>query len=471
MLMKTVYLRPFFDFLGEVLLANRSEFESICNVYLLKNGGIIVKKLWMLLLTLTSMLALAACSSGAEDNTTASGEAGDKIELTYWYAWGDKIGENNENLVKQFNESQDKIHVTAEFQGTYDELHAKTQAAVAAKNPPEVTMNEISSIQTFAEAGMTQDLTALVEADDEINMDDFNPGLMGNSYVDDKLYGLPYLRSTPILYVNKNIFAEAGIDPKSIITWEDFENTAKQLTTEDRVGITMPIDIWLFEAFVAQAGGQMINEEGTEAAFNEPAGVEALDLWKRMSEEGSMRIPGGETTAAADLARQDFVNGKSAMFFSSTADLSLMLQLAEENGFELDTAMMPKNKEQKVPTGGANLVMIAGLDEEKQQAAWEFIKFMTAPEQTAYASAYTGYLPSRLSAADSETMKQLYEEKPQFKVAVDQLQYGNARPMVTGYPEVIKILIEEIQKMTLDTSIEPKAALDAAAERANSVIK
>jgi len=215
----------------------------------------------------------------------------------------------------------------------------------------------------------------------------------------------------------------------------------------------------------------MVNKKGTEVAFNEAPGVEALSLWKSMLEEGTLRIPGGEPKAAADQARQDFVNGKSAIFFSSTADLSLMLQLAEENGFELDTAMMPKHKEQKVPTGGANLVMIAGLDKEKQQAAWEFIKFMTATEQTAYASEYTGYLPSRISAQETEKIQKLYQEKPQFKVAVEQLQYGNARPMVAGYPEVIKILTEEIQKMAIDPSIEPKAALDAAAERANAVIK
>ncbi|MDQ0999661.1 sn-glycerol 3-phosphate transport system substrate-binding protein [Neobacillus niacini] len=433
-----------------------------------------MKKKRLLPLILTAMISLTACSGNQEANTTAAEggtKDGEKIELTYWYAWGDKIGENNENLVKQFNESQDKIQVTAEFQGTYDELHAKTQAAVAAKNPPEVTMNEISFIETFAKAGMTQDLTSFVEADPEINMDDFNPGLMGNSYVDGKLYGLPYLRSTPIMYVNKTIFEEAGIDLKSIVTWEDFTNAAKQLTTKDRVGISMPVDIWFFEAFLAQAGGQVINKKGTEFTFNKAAGVEALSLWKNMFEEGTLRIPGGEPKAAADQARQDFVNGKSAMYFSSTADLSFMLQLAEENSFELDTAMMPKHKEQKVPTGGANLVMSAGLDEEKQQAAWEFIKFMTAPEQAAYASEYTGYLPSRISAQETETIQNLYKEKPQFKVAVDQLQYGNARPMVSGYPEVVKIVIEEIQKMILDPSIEPKAALDAAAERANAVIK
>lgn len=421
------------------------------------------------------ILVLAACgnseATGSSGNSESNSEGDGPIEITYWYAWGDKIGENNENLVEQFNEMQDEIHVTAEFQGSYDELHSKTQAAFAAGNAPEVTQNEIASIETFAKSGMTQDLTAFVEEDvDEIDMDDFNPGLMGNSYVDDKLYGLPYLRSTPIVYINKTMFEEKGIDPASIQTWEDFQSAAEKLTDDEHVGISMPVDIWFYEAFVAQAGGEMVDENG-EIAFNGEGGVEALNLWKEMVEAGTMRVPGGEPLQAADMARQDFATGRAGMYFSSTADLTLMLQLADENGYELETIMFPENEQRSVPTGGANLVMTTGLDEEKQQAAWEFIKFMTAPEQTAYASEYTGYLPSRLSAVESDTMQELYEEKPQFKVAVDQLQYGNARPMIEGYPEVVKILIEEIQRLMLDTSLEAKDVLDQAAERSANVIK
>ena len=421
------------------------------------------------------ILVLAACgnseATGSSGDSGSDSEGNGPIEITYWYAWGDKIGENNENLVEQFNEMQDEIHVTAEFQGSYDELHSKTQAAFAAGNAPEVTQNEIASIETFAKSGMTQDLTAFVEEDaDEIDMDDFNPGLMGNSYVDDKLYGLPYLRSTPIVYINKTMFEEKGIDPASIQTWEDFQSAAENLTDDEHVGISMPVDIWFYEAFVAQAGGEMVNENG-EIAFNGEGGVEALNLWKEMVEAGTMRVPGGEPLQAADMARQDFATGRAGMYFSSTADLTLMLQLAEENGYELETIMFPENEQRSVPTGGANLVMTTGLDEEKQQAAWEFIKFMTAPEQTAYASEYTGYLPSRLSAVESDTMQELYEEKPQFKVAVDQLQYGNARPMIEGYPEVVKILIEEIQRLMLDPSLEAGDVLDQAAERSANVIK
>ena len=433
-----------------------------------------MRKLSFLLVMALTLLVLAACGGSGEEQGSASADSteasSDKVELNYWYAWGDKIGENNENLVKQFNESQDEIQVNAEFQGTYDELHAKTQAAFAAGNAPEVTQNEIASMGVFAKSGMTQDLTSFVENDEEIQMDDFNQGLMGNSYVDGKLHGLPYLRSTPILYMNTTLAEEVGLDPAGPKNWQEFEEYASAFTDgEGRVGMSLPIDIWFYEAFIAQAGGSMMNEDSTEVTFNSKEGVEAFDLWRKMSNEDTLKLSSG--TEAGDKAKQDFANGHSGMLFSSTADLSYLLQLSEEKGFDLNTYFMPSGKEAKVPTGGANLVMTSGLDEKKQQAAWKFIKFMTATEQTAYASEYTGYLPSRVSAAESDQMQALYKEKPQFKVAVDQLENGTARPMAENYPEVVKILIDEMTRGILDESIPTQEVLDTAAEKANAVLK
>src|SRR5699024_12280834 len=110
-------------------------------------------------------------------------------------------------------------------------------------------------------------------------------------------------------------------------------------------------------------------------------------------------------------------------------------------------------------------------DKEKQNAAWEFIKWMTAKEQTIFASKYTGYLPSRLSAVESEEMKELYKEMPQFKVAVDQLEYGHARPMEEAYPEISMTLQDEILRTLLDEDLDPQEALDTAAEKANGMLQ
>jgi len=443
-----------------------------------------VKKLTLVAAVTTIAVSMTACASGTQQAATnnggaasntasntssnATGGAKKKVEINYWYSWGDKIGENNENLVKKFNESQDEVVVKANYQGTYDEQHAKAQAAFAAGNPPEVWQNEIASIGVFAKAGMTEDLTPFVKRDN-VDMKDFIPGLMGNSYVDDKLYGLPYLRSTPLLYLNRTMLKEAGLDPNGPKNWKEFEEYAKKLTVEGkRVGITLPVDIWFYEAFVAQSGGKMISDDGKKAEFASEAGIEPLRFLLKMKQDGIIKIP--TTDDAGNQAKLDFQNQRSAMLFSSTADLTKQMQVAKDAGFELGTSYMPANKSYGVPTGGANLVMSAKLPKEKQDAAWKFIKWMTSKEQTIYASTFTGYLPSRVSAVESEEMKKLYAEKPLFKVAVDQLEYARPRPMLKVYPEITKILKDQISLAAVDPSITAEKAIAEAGAKADKLL-
>ncbi|WP_209120992.1 ABC transporter substrate-binding protein [Alkalihalobacillus sp. BA299] len=440
-----------------------------------------MKKLIAVFLAVLFVLVITGCKSTTEtsnnnnsslsSNSSSSNESentDEKIEITYWYAWGDKIQENNINLVEMFNESQDRIHVTAEYQGTYDDLHAKTQAALAAGNPPHVTQNEIASMGVFARSGMTENLTPFIERDN-LDIDDFNPGLMGNSYIDGDIYGLPYLRSTPILYLNATLLEEVGLDPSGPKTWEEFEEYSRKLTIEgERVGITMPISIWYYEAFVHQSGGELISEDGKEALFNSKESVEPVEFMKRLNEEGIIKVPTGDEAGA--ISEQDFANGRSAMILGSTAGVAKWLEVSNEQGFELRTTFMPANKSYGVPTGGCNLVMTTGLTDEEKDAAWEFIKWMTDKDQTIYASTYTGYLPNRLSAIEDPRMQELYAEYPQYKVAVDQLQYGNARPMEIAYPEIGKEIQNAIAKSILE-NLSPQEAMDEAAEKANQLLK
>ncbi len=434
-----------------------------------------LKKWSTFILALITLLSLVACSAnGTRQVSSAStngsdGEGKDKIVMKYWYAWGGKIQETKQNLVEQFNQSQDRIEVIAEYQGTYADLHAKTQAAFAAKNYPAVMDLEIASTGIFARSGMLEDLTPFAERDkEEVKIEDFHPGLMGNSYVDGKLYGLPFMRSTPILYMNVTMLKEAGLDPSGPKTWEELEEYGRRLKEKGKLALTMPADIWYYEAFVAQSGGQMLSDDGKSAAFNSPEGVEPVEFWKRMVNEGYIKIPTGEE--ASGVADKDWANQISAMKFSSTANVAANMEVAEGNGFEMMTTFMPANRSYGVPTGGAHLVMLAGLSEEEKEAAWEFIKWMTAKEQTIYQHKNTGYLPTRLSAMESEELQALYEEYPQYKVAIDQLEYARPRPMENAYPEVTTILKQAIEKAILDPNVSPQEALDEAAEKANQLL-
>lgn len=436
------------------------------------------KRRGFLSLMLGMAVMLSACggeSGGSSATNAGAGSAsesegtGEKIQIKYWYAFGDKIEEAKQELVKRFNESQDEIEVIAEYQGNYDDLHAKVQAAFAAGDAPAVSDLEIASTATFARYGMIQELGPLAEQDaEEVQMDDFNPGLMGNAYVDDKLYGLPFMRSTPIMYMNVTVLEEAGLDPAGPKNWQEFEEYGRTLKEKGISLMTMPVDIWFYEGLVAQSGGQILTEDGKSVLFNSPEGVEPVEFWKKLASEGLIKIPVGDEAGAT--ADKDWANQTSAFKFGSTAGVAGAIDISEGNNFEFDTAFMPANKSYGVPTGGCQLVMTSKLTEEEQAAAWEFIKFMTTTESTIYQSEHVGYLPTRLSALETEEMQSLYKEYPQYKVAVDQLEYARPRPMETAYPEVAQIMKSAIEKTILDANVTPQQALDEAAEKANALL-
>ncbi|UJF33618.1 type 2 periplasmic-binding domain-containing protein [Paenibacillus hexagrammi] len=100
----------------------------------------------------------------------------------------------------------------------------------------------------------------------------------------------------------------------------------------------------------------------------------------------------------------------------------------------------------------------------------KFIKWMTSKEQTIYASSFTGYLPSRISAVNSDEMKQLYAEKPLFKVAVDQLEYARPRPMLKVYPEIAKIIKDQIALAMTDSANTPEKIIAEAGSKADKLL-
>lgn len=415
---------------------------------------------------LCGLLGLSICLTGC--GSVASGnDSNGVVELKFWYTFKDKIGENNEALVKEYNESQNKIHVTAEYQGSYDDINSKIKTAFTANEAPDISVMEIASIPEFVNSGIIEDLTSLAK-DKDTNLDDFQEGLMKNSYINDKLYALPYLRSTPILYMNATMLKNAGLDSSGPKNWQELENYCKALTKDDTVGMTYPVNTWFTEAMMLQKGSSVLKDNDTKANVNTDAMMQGLNFLKKMNDEGAIRIL-SSTDEGANKSKIDFKNQKSAMFFSSTADLSYNLEVAKDSGFELNTAFMPAGDKFAVPTGGCNMVMISGLSDEKKKAAWEFIKFMTSKERTAEASKNTGYLPTRKSAVETDIIQNLYKEKPQFKVAVDQLKYAGARPKSVHCSEVLDLLKKSEEKIFLNNA-DMKAELEKLDNDMNKIL-
>lgn len=409
--------------------------------------------------------SLVGCSSSNKsgDSVDASGSA---TTIDFWAPLGGTNGETAQKMVDQFNSEHKDIKVNMLKQKDYYENATKLQAALTSKDQPDVTLLEITQTGTFASENALVDMSNYF---DKTYQERFFPGLLTNSYYENKFVGVPFNRSTPILYINKDMATKAGLDPAGPKTWDELKEYATKMTnkSEEIYGFETPIDIWFYEAMVMQSGGEITN--GKKVAFNNESGQAPVKFWQEMMKEGVMKMPPGEDYNAWDVAKQDFVNGKVGMIFTSTADLAGLIQQTEGK-FEISTAFLPENQKYATPTGGANLAMLEGGTDEEKEASAEFIKWMTETDRIVEFSSSTGYLPTTEDATNSEKLQTLYKEKPQYKVATEQLQYAVALPMLSGYKEATDKLMDEIKKGLTDLNSNPKDIVEKGTSAMQAVI-
>lgn len=167
-------------------------------------------------------------------------------------------------------------------------------------------------------------------------------------------------------------------------------------------------------------GSSILNETEDATLLNTAEGKEVIGFWRDLIDQG---IVHAYNHTEQDKVTTDVQNLNTAIWFGSTGSLKDNLAIADELGFELGTAYIPKALEYGTPTGGCCVVMMSNISDKEKAAAWEFMKYMTETEQAIKSSIKTGYLPSRKSAGESDTMQKYFEEMPLAKVALDQLQF------------------------------------------------
>lgn len=425
----------------------------------------------ILSIVMAGTLLLTGCSTAASNaNQAPQGDSSTNgsVTLDFWYAVGGRNGEGVQKLIKDFNDSHPNIVVKATYQGDYYANATKLQAALVSGNQPDVVMLEIAQVGQFGNSGALADLGQTFSKEE---IGKYQEGLMKNSFVNNKLVAIPFNRSTPILYVNKTMLKNAGLDPAGPKNWDELREYAKRLSNKEKdiYGFETPIDIWFYEAGVFQQGGKIFSDDEKQVAFKDEAGYGIVKLWQDMVKEGSMKTPPGQDYNAWDVSTNDFVNQKVAMIQVSTATLGGLLKSAEGK-FELGTAFLPAGKQFGVPTGGANLAVLQKSSEAEKKAAAEFIKWLTNKENAAFFSEWSGYMPVTQEAVESDKIKALYDKYPQYKTALDQLKHAQARPMIKGYREMQVKIQDELKKAMIDTTITPEQAVNSAAQQVQDLL-
>jgi sn-glycerol 3-phosphate transport system substrate-binding protein len=396
-------------------------------------------------------------------------------ELTMYYpiAVGGPIPKLIDSMIADFEKEHPDVKVKAVYAGNYDDTRTKALAALRGGQP--VQLSVLFSIDLFE----LIDQDAIVPFDDVLTAADkpwvesFYPALMENSRYGGKTWGIPFQRSTIVLYWNKDAFKEAGLDPnKPPASWADMVEMGKRLTRKDaagnvsRYGVMVPSTgyaYWMFQAFARQNGEVLMSSDGNRTFFDKPAVVEALEFWRDLGGKHGV-MPKG--TVEWGTLREAFLQGKTAMMWHTTGNLT---PVRNEAKFDFGVAMLPASKMRGSPTGGGNFYVFKKASPAERKAAVTFIKWMTAPERAAQWSIGTGYVGVTRDAYSTPALKKYASEFPAAAVARDQFQYAVAEFSVHENARVKKFLDDAIQA-ALTGGKEPKAALTEAQAQAERVL-
>ncbi|MFD7310324.1 ABC transporter substrate-binding protein [Promicromonospora sp. NPDC059942] len=388
-------------------------------------------------------------AAGGSDEASAEAVDWSQVEpakeITWWSNHPGVSQEVEQQLIDDFK-AESGISVKLVTAGAdYDEVAQRFQAASQTDDLPDLVI--ASDVWWFRyhlndQIMPVDDVMEFLDADAA----DFQPALYSDYEYEGQHWAVPYARSTPLFYYNKDLWEAAGLPDRGPETWAELEEWDASLKKEvPEKGSTFGLSTgpswgaWWFENMIWGQGGAY--SDGFELTLDTPEAIAGGQFVHDLFHKS------GVATLSADDAMADFSSGLIASTIGSTGSLKGALDAAK---FEVGTAYLPDGPQGGgTPTGGTGLAIPSSKTPEEQLAAAMFLEFLTNTENTATFSQATGYMPVRTSAVESDTMKATYEETPQFRTAVDQLadkarKQDDVRVFVPGADALLNDALEQI---------------------------
>lgn len=408
-------------------------------------------------------VALAGCGGGSANNTgSVSGEEydGPKVEITFWHGWtGGAAPTIVPKLIEEFNSEHDNI-VVKNVPQEWGDIQAKMPLAIKAGKGPDVAVLHGDDLATYAAQNLLQNADGIVEGLG-YTADDFPPGVYDKGNYDGVQYAVPWSVTPLGLFVNKTVLAQAGIT--EIPT--DQESYLAALEALKGVGVEGEwVDGYVFtgtfefESLIWQFGGELYNEDVTEATFNSEAGVQALTWMTDLVKDGySPADVAQDGNIKALLAGETAFNWNGVWQTTNTAF----------EGLDWEAAPVPQiGTEKAVWSSSTHWVFPAnkGQDENKTQAAATFVKWMN---DNSAAWAETGELPA---ANDVRNDPSLVETYPNLQPFMDELEYAHYETVAPGISEANALITVALNE-ALTGKKTPQEALDDAKAKADQILK
>jgi multiple sugar transport system substrate-binding protein len=427
----------------------------------------------------TIALLAAACTGddgdGGGGGTTGS-NGGDVVEITLWHGYGKVTSQGPANLeaeaiqslVDEWNAANPLIQVKNVFCCNNDFALQKLTTALQGGEAPDITYQYGSSLPQLAQAQGIVDLTDWT-SETTVDWEDFVAGARTAATYEGKVLGVPALIDNLAIVYNKDLLEAANVDePTTDWTWDDFRAAAAATTdpATKQFGFALPADasedtVWHYDPLLWQAGGEILNADNTEATFNSPEGVQALDVFRTMTvEDRSVYL--------------DTTNSKIDNLFNSGKIAMVMTGPWALGGYpdvDYGVQILPSLNGSHQTISGPDMWVVFDNGEARRAAALEFLTWFTAPEQVQKDSLMSGHLPTRVSVVEAPGfLEQFGKDYPGADVFAENL--GNvlqARPVIAAYPQVSEIQGQAIVAALLGEK-SSQEALDEAAQQVDDVL-
>jgi sn-glycerol 3-phosphate transport system substrate-binding protein len=370
---------------------------------------------------------LSACA-GTGGSTTGGASGGSTGTIEFWSNHPGNSKAVEQEIIKKFEAANSGLKVKLVDAGkNYEEVAQKLNAALAGGQLPDAVVVSDVTWFNFALNKQLAPVDPLVSGA-SVKIDDYVDALYNDYKLKDQHFALPYSRSTPLFYYNKELWSKAGLEDRGPKDWDEFKSWVPKLQAAVGSGkavMVLPdgsnyLD-WVFQNMVWGFGGAYSDEWTPK--FTDPKTIEAGKFLQELAKSKVLKL-------AKDPA-PEFTAGLAACSMMSTGSLGGVTKDAK---FTFGTAFLPGDG--NCPTGGAGIGIPAGIDDTRKKNALKFIEFLTNPDNTVTFTQATGYMPVRKSAVDLPAEKAFLEKNPNAKTAIEQLpktrSQDNARVLVPG---------------------------------------
>jgi len=425
----------------------------------------------VLSLLLVSALLLAGCGGGGpQDNPAVQGAAGGggkeyngpKVDLAFWNGFTGGDGPYMRQLVEEFSTQQKNINVkmnTVQWENYYEQV----PAAVRSGGGPDVAIMHSDQLATNAARAV------IIPLDDVANAlglkeGDFAPAVWNAGIYNNQRYGIPLDMHPLGFYYNKSLMEQAGLDPnKPPQTREEYEAALEEFKKSGIQGSWVSpfpfTGVLQWESLLWQFGGDLYNEDVTQATFNSDAGVEALTWMVDLVKNGH-----SPKNVAQDAEFVAFQNDKNALHWNGIWQINAFKEIKD---LDWGVAPVPQIGDEKgVWSGSHNFVIMnqQPLDDNKVQASKVFINWIS---QRSIDWAKAGQVPARNSVRESQEFQSLQEQSELAK----QIEYVHFVPPEPGIADVQLGSFDQAVNEAVLLRKEPKAALDEAAGKADQLLQ